>query len=140
MANRTKLTAKKRDDFLTLLSEGHTVTHAARAIGVSRQCVYDHRADDEAFAAAMEEALIEGGEALEQEARRRAVEGVTQEKPIYSRDGKLIDTVVTTEYSDTLLIFLLKGRLPEKYKDRVQQDTTHSGEIKIKVEYGDGGS
>jgi hypothetical protein len=43
---------------------------------------------------------------------------VVQETPIFHR-GQHIDTVVKTEYSDTLLIFLLKARAPEKYRDNV---------------------
>jgi len=33
---------------------------------------------------------------------------------------------VVTEYSDTLLIFLMKGAMPEKYKDRVSNEITCS--------------
>jgi hypothetical protein len=51
---------------------------------------------------------------LEDEALRRAVEGV--EKPI-SVNG---ETKIIREYSDTLLIFLLKGAAPEKYRDRYE--------------------
>jgi hypothetical protein len=52
----------------------------------------------------------DGGAVREAEAWRRAVEGV--ERPIVS-GGKVVTTV--REYSDALLIFLLKGRRPAKY-------------------------
>ena len=52
---------------------------------------------------------------LEDEARRRALQGV--EKPVF-REGRQVGTV--TEYSDTLLIFLLKARRPEKFRDRAR--------------------
>lgn len=130
MANRTKLTAKKRDEFLGYLSEGHTVSRAAALIGVRRQTVYEHRANDPDFKEAWEVAWVAGGEAMEEEALRRAVQGV--EKPIY-QGGNLAGYV--QEYSDTLLIFLLKGRLPDKYKDRVTQE--QAGEVTFRFVYDD---
>ena len=66
----------------------------------------------EAFVLAQEEAA----DRLEDEAFRRAVEGV--EKPVGWYKGK--PGGVIREYSDVLLIFLLKGARPEKYADRVQ--------------------
>ena len=60
-----------------------------------------------------------GGEKLEDEAVRRGVEGV--ERGIY-HNGKRIAT--ECEYSDTLLIFLLKGAMPEKYRER--RETMHT--------------
>lgn len=89
--------------------------------------MYDLRRERPDLAQAWDDAIVEGAEALEQEAFRRAVEGT--DKPIVHL-GVITDTI--KEYSDTLLIFLLKGRLPEKYKDRVQQDNSHSGDITIR--------
>ena len=110
-----------------MLSDGHTVKHAVETAGLSRSQAYDLRREQPEFAAAWDAAIIEGAEALEQEAFRRAVEGT--DKPIVHL-GVVTDTV--KEYSDTLLIFLLKGRLPDKYKDRVQQDNTHAGDITVR--------
>ena len=56
-----------------------------------------------------------GGDVLEDEAVRRAKEGV--EEPVY-QGGKLVGHV--QKYSDTLLIFLLKGAKPQKYGDKVR--------------------
>ena len=56
-------------------------------------------------------------DAFQEEAHRRAVQGI--EKPVY-QGGRLVGTV--REYSDTLLIFLLKGLRPERYKERVYID------------------
>ena len=49
----------------------------------------------------------------EDEAVRRAHDGV--DEPVFYQ-GKACGVV--RKYSDTLLIFLLKGRRPEKYRDR----------------------
>ena len=74
------------------------------------------------FAKDRKGALDMGADTLEDEAVRRAKDGV--EKPVY-QGGKLVGHV--QEYSDTLLIFLLKGARPEKYRDRVQQELSGPG-------------
>ena len=124
MANRIKFTPKKQADFLDRIAGGWSITDGAKAAGVSTRTIYDHKAADSAFATALEDALEAGSDVLEDEARRRAVDGVTQEKGIYHR-GNLVGSVIETTYSDTLLIFLLKGRRPEKFRDRTDQ--RHSG-------------
>lgn len=58
---------------------------------------------------------------MEAEAWRRGKTGVL--KPVY-QGGKKVGSV--REYSDTLLIFMLKGTRPEKYRDRQQIDVTAS--------------
>ena len=56
------------------------------------------------------------GDALEAEAIRRATEGVLKPTGWYKGEpGGYI-----REYSDILLIFLLKGAKPDKYAERVQ--------------------
>jgi hypothetical protein len=67
---------------------------------------------------------------LEDEAMGRAVEGV--EKPI-SVNGEL---KTIREYSDTLLIFLLKGAAPEKYRERYEHalGASSGGPPKIEIE------
>lgn len=115
----TRATTKK-GRFLRLLAETGNVTLAAEAAGVARQTPYKWRDKDSKFAEAWAAAEEEAADRLEAEARRRAVEGV--EKPVY-QGGHMVGTI--REYSDTLLIFLLKGARPEKYKDR--QAHEHSG-------------
>ncbi len=58
----------------------------------------------------------DAADTLEAEAYRRAVEGV--EKPTGWYRG--VAGGVVREYSDSLLMFLLKGIRPDKYKDRVE--------------------
>src|SRR5207248_8747945 len=110
MARRrpTRLTPEKRQTFLAALAEGHTVKAAALQTGIPRPQWYAYRAAEATLAADWEAALDEGTEVLEEEARRRAVDGVTKEKGVYHQ-GKCVDTYIETEYSDTLLIFLLKA-------------------------------
>lgn len=85
------------------------------------------RKEDTKFADGWESALDEGMDWLELEARRRAVEGTL--KPVY-QGGKKVGTV--REYSDILLIFLLKGGKPDKYRER--RSIEHSGKAGQPVE------
>jgi hypothetical protein len=73
-----------------------------------RAC-HDWKRDPD-FAARWADALEEACDALEAEARRRAVEGV--EEPVVSA-GKLVCTV--RRYSDTLLLALLRAHRPERF-------------------------
>jgi len=108
-----------RDRFLRALALGSTVSNAAATAGISRRRVYELREDDAEFAAAWASAIEEGTDLLEDEATRRAYRGV--DTPCIYR-GKIGDTYRT--YSDTLLIFLLKARRPEKYRERFTQELT----------------
>ncbi len=78
MANRTKLTPQKRQRFLKVLAATCNVTVAARDINVSRTQVYEARKRDVEFATAWDNAIEEGADALELDARRRALEGVKE--------------------------------------------------------------
>jgi transposase-like protein len=97
-------TSKNREAFIGALREGYSIAHAAKLTGVGRQSVYEWRRDDESFANDWDSAVEVGTDSLEDEAIKRARSG-----------------------SDTLLIFLLKARRPNKYKDRVA--TEHSGKV-----------
>lgn len=99
--------------FLAAFAEVGTITHAALAAGVDRQTHYNWLEADEAYAKAFVDAEGMAADTLEHEARRRACDGV--DEPVFY-EGKKVATV--RKYSDTLLIFLLKGARPEKFRDR----------------------
>ncbi len=103
---------KWRARFLEALASSGNVLVACRVSGAKRATVYRYKDRFPAFRRAWDEAVEESTDALEAEARRRASKGV--DKPIYYK-GEKIDTV--KEYSDTLLIFLLKAHRPEKFRD-----------------------
>lgn len=128
MANRTKLTPKKRAEFLQCLLDAGNVSRAALKIGMSRVRLYELKKEDEDFSAAWDEAIEIGIDALEEEARRRAYEGT--DKPVFYQ-GYQCGAI--REYSDTLMIFLLKAHRPEKFKERVHNEHTgeNGGPIKI---------
>lgn len=110
-----------REAFLKALSDGGVVRHAAEAAGVSKNTAYRERERDSAFAEAWDDAIDDAADVLEVEARRRAILGV--EKVTYVRSGTddkgrpVFTQQTIREYSDTLLIFLLKGMRPEKFRD-----------------------
>lgn len=79
------------------------------------QRMYLARESDEDFATLWDEAITAGIENAEQELYRRAVEGV--DEPIFYR-GERVDTL--RRYSDALLMFLLKARMPAVYLDRAR--------------------
>ncbi len=104
--------------FLTAMSaSGGNVTKACETVKVSRNAIYDWREKDPEFAVAWERAKQLGLEGLEDEAVRRAFSGF-DEKVFFN--GHCVDTI--TRYSDTLMVFLLKGGKPEKYRERVQNE------------------
>lgn len=131
MANRTKLTAQKKKQFLEELSKFPNVSRACRVLGVTRHCVYDHKAKDEEFAAAWEDAWEHGIDRAEEELYRRAVLG--HDKPVIYQ-GEITDTY--KEVSDTALIFLLKGRRGEIFKERSEVSGPGGGPLQVAVTIG----
>lgn len=126
-ANRRRSRNRARDwqpAFLDAFRSTGMVTAACEAAGVSRSAAYEARQRDEDFALAWHDVEEETTEAMEREAYRRGVEGV--ERPVY-QGGKRVGKV--REYSDTLLIFMLKARRPEKYRERY--DVNHSGRVDL---------
>lgn len=89
---------------------------ACEVATVGRSSHYRWLEESPSYREAFELAKEDAAEILEAEAYRRAVEGV--EKPTGWYKGQPGGYV--REYSDLLLIFLLKGVRPEKYKDRVE--------------------
>jgi hypothetical protein len=104
--------------FLQAFRACGVVSHAAQHAGIQRVRHYDWCRDPEyvaAFRTAQEEAI----DTLEREAWRRAVDGV--KRPVY-QGGKEVGA--TTEYSDHLLMFLLKGLKPDVYRENWKGNLT----------------
>lgn len=117
MANHLKATPERLAKFLANLAETANVSASARTVRVSRGHLYELREKDPSFAAAWDAAAKLGTAALEDEAVRRAHKGTL--RPVFYK-GQKCGTV--REYSDTLLIFLMKIRDPERCGDRVRQE------------------
>jgi len=107
-----------------MLSSSGNVTDAARRSCISRREWYKVRKEDPYFAADWDEAVEEYTDHLEAEADRRAVEGVTRQI-YFDNKGEVIGE--TRNYSDTLMIFRLKGLRPEMYKERSANELSGPG-------------
>lgn len=138
-------TPKKRRNwkpvFLKELARTGNVSQAAHKAKIVRVYAYEAREADPVFAVEWDAALEVAIDALELEARRRAVQGVTE--PVGWYQGKAGGKV--QRYSDTLLIFLLKAHRPEKFRDSVELEhkggvhLTHDVDAVIDRVYGDAG-
>jgi hypothetical protein len=102
----------KQRAFLAAYAQLGNITSAAARAKVGRRSHYEWLAAP-AYAAAFVEAHEAAGDRLEAEAHRRAVQGVKE--PVY-QGGERVGYI--QKFSDTLLIFLLKGARPEKYRER----------------------
>jgi len=100
-----------KSKFLQWLRRGYTPGKACREIGVRIGTVREWRKDDPDFAISWEEADDEGSDFLEDELRRRAVEGI--DKAVWYRGAKV---GTETNYSDGLLMSLLQARKPARFK------------------------
>ena len=119
---------KERNRFLNMYARLGTIAQAAEACGISRQAHYLWLKDVE-YAIAFGEAQQMARDLLEEEAHRRAVEGV--ERPVFYKGSQV---AVVREYSDQLLTLLLKGAFPQKYRERVQQEVVGDGAAEIRWE------
>lgn len=108
MANKTIRTPKKREAFLAVLREGYSVHRACQAAKMSRNAAYQWRGADEQFAADWDAAYEAGTDTLEDALQERA-----------------------TDKDTTAAIFLLKGRRPEKYRERT--DSRVSGDVTVNI-------
>jgi hypothetical protein len=119
---KVKLTQTRQGRFLKALSETGNVSTAAAVAGTSRTRVYELRKADPAFASAWEEAEEIAVDRLEDEARRRALEGVPE--PLVSA-GKLVrdddgQPIMVRRYSDNLLTSLIKAHRPPRRERAVR--------------------
>lgn len=133
---RTNRTAqRKKAAFLAAFRECGNISRAARESDVPRTMHYLWMEDEE-YVAAFRQAEEEAADHLEEEARRRAVDGLRRLKffkgaPIIDPDTQ--EPYYELEYSDTLLIFLLKGVRPDKFRDR-HEITGKDGKALIPLE------
>jgi hypothetical protein len=104
MSNVTIRTDENRTAVLATLAAGGSLTLAAQAAGMARDALWRWRTDEPEFAKACKDAEESGTDRLEDEAMRRAL-----------------------EQSDTMMIFMLKARRPDKYRERSTVETTGPG-------------
>jgi hypothetical protein len=106
----------KKAAFLAAYAATCTVTKAAEAAKIHRATHYDWLRTDPEYKAQFEQTQVQVVQALEDEAIRRAYHGTRRPVTVAGKRE------LVTDYSDTLLIFLLKGARPQKYRDNVHVD------------------
>jgi hypothetical protein len=131
-AKRTKRTLKKGSlpkwakAFLEALKASGNVTYACAHAGVGRRTVYERREANEDFQRLWDEAIEDATDAMLLEARRRATQGVKRKK--FYKGEAILDPqtgqpYIELEYSDALLMFLIKAHRPE-YRDSFKHEHT----------------
>lgn len=119
----------RKQDYLDDLRERGLLTKSARALSISMATIARWRKDDEQFEEGVQLALLEHAEKLEEEAVRRAHDGV--EEPVFHK-GEVVGYV--TKYSDSLMSKLLDGAMPNKYGSRSKVELTGAGGGPIAVD------
>ena len=114
--------------FLECFAACGSVLKAARSAKLNRQSHYWWLKEDQTYRERFEAAGERAARALEDEAVRRAVEGIR--RPVWYK-GRVVG--YETEYSDSLLMFLLKANAPDKFKDRSVVDMNVRGEVELRA-------
>jgi hypothetical protein len=115
---------KRHKAFIAAFKTAASITEAAKAIGVDRAAHYDWLRDVAGYKEAFEAAKEEAAQTLEDEAVRRAMKGTTE--AIYYQ-GKAVGA--RRVYSDALMMFLLRGMRPEKYRQGFEISGPNGGAL-----------
>ena len=116
-------TEQKLANFLEFLAETGNVGDAAAHAQLSRKQILRAR-QDPSFERLYQEAFELGIQSIEDEAHTRAVKGTLE--PVFHR-GRRVATI--RKKSDLLLMFILKARKPELYRDNYSAPPpTHNDE------------
>lgn len=115
-------------EFIAAYMDEYSIGAAAAKTGIGINKVGKWRLIDERFEEAFNEVTKMLCCSLEDEAYRRAVRGV--EEQVW-RDGKLMGT--KRVFSDSLLIFLMKGKMPDIYRDKlhIEKNTNNSNTVLV---------
>lgn len=116
--------------FLEEFAKSANVTAACRQARIARSTLYQWQEHDEAFGLRYGQAELEANDVIRAAIFRRAIVGV--DKPVIHQGRMATDTrgapLTVKEYSDTLLIFLAKSRMPE-FRDK--QSVEVSGSLDV---------
>lgn len=145
---RTVMLTSCQHQFLSAYRVTGNITLAAKTAGVHRSVHFSAMKSSEDYRIAFEDAHAEATDLLEEEARRRAVDGCLQMKftktgdplidPRKFRDGRVLPGFENDPYyyehvySDSLLQRLLAANRPEKFNDKKIQ---HIHEMRVKIAF-----
>jgi hypothetical protein len=140
----------KKGAFLAAYVRTASITKAARAAKIERQLHYRWLNDDPAYPKEFEAAQREAAQILEDEAIRRAHEGIVKPlvykgrftyktRPKRDENGEPIRVdgrvqmeeygapLAIREYSDGMMMFLLRGFMPAKYRENASLELSGPG-------------
>lgn len=117
--DKGRFDTEMREQYLAMIREGFTNKDAAAACGCGTKYFQRRREQDPTFEADYQAARADGDDVIRAEVHRRGVDGVR--RAIY-HDGKVVGH--KQEYSDQLLMFLAKSRMPNEFGDRIQTEHT----------------
>ncbi len=112
--------------FLAAFSQTGVVSTASVISKNNRLNHYNWMHSDPEYPALFENACNEAAETLEKEAITRGRDG--WQEPVFYQ-GRVVGSVI--KKSDNLLMFMLKGMMPAKYRERY--DLEHSGQVAVTV-------
>jgi len=124
--------------FLAAFAGCGRITKAAKAAGIDPDTHYEWKKTDPDYAKSFDDLRERVTDLLEDEAIRRAMEGV--DEPQIGRVARDTDGLLTNpdgsaltvkRFSDTLLVILLKGNRPERYRERYELTGKDGGAIEI---------
>jgi len=104
--------------FLESYAQWANITEACKCSGIARSTFYVWQEHDPKFAFAVQQAGEQATERLEKEAYRRATEGTPYKRTSYWH-GEPVGTDEKIEYSDQLMMLLLRARKPEIYREKL---------------------
>jgi hypothetical protein len=127
----TKIPKAAWEDLLNEISERGNITDSCKVVGIKRITHYKRCDRDEEYAKRAEAAHKQGLKQLEDHAVKRAIRGV--DKPVFFQG---VEIARVTEYSDSLLQFLLQSNDP-KYKRKQEITGADGGPLALLVQLTD---
>lgn len=118
--DKGRFDTEMREGYLSLIREGFTNKDAASACGCGTKYFQRRRKEDPEFEEAYQDARADGDDVIRAEIKRRGVDGV---KVAVYHDGRVVGHKQT--YSDNLLMFLAKSRMPTEFGDKQTIDHNH---------------
>ena len=118
--------------WLEAFARSRTVSHATRAVQMSRTTIYEARESDPAFAAAWDSIVEETLDDLEDSMLKRAVDG--WEEPVIYKGQRCKDAdgpITIRKYSDALTQFAARTRRPARYNIATQDPTANDAVVNL---------
>lgn len=124
-----KRSRQREDTIIAWLEKGYTLGLAAEKADINRRTLIEWRQADEDFNKRVEDAIERGTDLLEDEAKRRATDGV--DEPVFQQ-GECVG--FKRVYSDTLMTMILGGRRTKYGRTRTEVTGADGGPVQHKIE------